>query len=201
MHPTARSAIALFVTRRDPRIATVRLTASDLQAAYLSTVFRYVVARIGPGAEAEDVTADVFTSAFQSLHRCPQPHTSSSDDPIRAWLLGIARRKLTDIYRRRTRRPETTLAPTFPAPEAESPEAQILAGEAIQTLKTILDSLPELQREALRLKYLEELSLTEIGMVLGKSPNAVGQLLHRARQAVRARGIAYFGEDNMETEI
>ncbi len=51
------------------------------------------------------------------------------------------------------------------------------------------------------MKYLEELSLVEIGIVLGKSPNAVGQLLHRARQTVRERGNAYFGEDENITEV
>ena len=60
-------------------------------------------------------------------------------------------------------------------------------------LEGILSRLPELQREALLLRYIEGLNLSEIGLILHKSPNAVAQLLHRARQAARTQGASYFG--------
>lgn len=201
MQSKPKSAIAIFLPRGKLRTEVAQPSAADLQHRYLGTVFNYVVARIGAGAEAEDITAEVFSAAFRGLHQCPRQPATDDHDPVRAWLLGIARRKLADVYRRRTRRPESALDVTLPAPTSESPEALALAEEATQTLRAILEELPELQREVLRLKYLDELTLVEIGMVLGKSPNAVGQLLHRARQAVRERGIAYFGEDGNNTEI
>jgi RNA polymerase sigma factor (sigma-70 family) len=183
-----------------PRAATPAPTAGDLHRSYLGAVLRYVNARIGPGAEADDITADVFGAAFAALHRCPRPAADPDHDPVRAWLFGIARRKLADAFRRRTRRPETALRSTVPAPDHQAPPCRLLADEAARTLQTILDDLPDLQREALRLKYLEELSLVEIGLILRKSPGAVSQLLHRARQAVRARGAAYFGNAGGEEE-
>ena len=177
-----------------------------LQRRYLASVLNYVTARIGPGgfAEAEDTTAEVFAAAFASLARCPSSQAAESssntelnretgDDPVRAWLFGIARRKVADSYRRRTRRPQTALPPDHAAPACQGPEPRFLADEAARTLQTVLAELPEVQREALLLRYVDELSLTEIGQVLGKSPNAVAQLLHRARQNARAQGAAYFG--------
>ncbi len=186
-----------------PRAVVASLSATDLQRRYLSTVFRYVAARIVGGTEAEDITADVFSAAFQRLGACPKPAATGDDDPVRAWLFGIARRKLADAYRRRTRRPEVALDATVPASPHFAPEVQLLADEAAHTLRTILDTLPEMQREALRLKYVEELSLEEMGWVLGKSPGAVGQLLHRARQTVRLRGAGYFTDlsDNEDTHL
>ncbi|MBC7805470.1 MAG: sigma-70 family RNA polymerase sigma factor [Akkermansiaceae bacterium] len=177
-----------------PRAAVAPLSATELQRRYLSTVFHYVSARIQGGTEAEDITADVFSSAFAALHSLPKRAATGDDDPVRAWLFGIARRKVADAYRRRTRRPEEELQANMPAPPHDAPESQVLADEAAMTLQSILDALPEMQREALRLKYVEELSGEEMGWVLGKSPNAVGQLLHRARQAVRVRGADYFGD-------
>lgn len=171
------------------------LSAADLQHRYLSAVLNYVSVRIAAGMDAEDITAEVFTAAFTSLRSCPNRTTTDGDDPVRAWLFGIARRKLADAYRKRTRRPEISLDIAHPAPPQQNPESRALAEEATETLQAIMDALPEIQREVLRLKYLEELSLKEIGWVLGKSPNAVSQLLHRARQTVRERGNDYFGND------
>jgi RNA polymerase sigma-70 factor (ECF subfamily) len=114
---------------------------------------------------------------------------------MRAWLFGIARRKIADYYRRRTRRPQTLLTERHPAPNEQNPEPLFLADEAARTLYGILSSLPDDQREALRLRYIDELSLGDISRILGKSPNATGQLLHRARQAIRVRGADYFGTD------
>ncbi len=177
------------------RASVLPLSATDLQRRYLDVVFRYVSARIRGGTEAEDITADVFSSAFAALDAIPKRAvTTGDDDPIRAWLFGVARRKIADAYRRRTRRPEVALEEGVPAPSHDGPESLVLADEAARTLRAILDTLPEIQREAMRLKYVEELSAEEMGWVLGKSPGAVGQLLHRARQAVRVRGADYFAE-------
>lgn len=167
-------------------------TAGELHRRYLGTVLNYVSARLGPGPEAEDVTAEVFGAAFASLHKCPRQPAREEHDPARAWLLGIARRKVVDVHRRRKRRPEAALGPELPSAPGNDPEARMLSAEASHTLQAILDGLPELQREVLRLKYLEELSLVEIGRVLGKSPGAVGQLLYRARQSARRVGAEYF---------
>ena len=64
-----------------------------------------------------------------------------------------------------------------------------------QVLRQILDLLPPLQKEALLLKYVEQLSLTEISLALGKSETAISQLLYRARQSARAHGRPYFCEE------
>ena len=196
MLPVTKSLVKIPLPFWKARSIAAPLTPEDLRDRYLSAVYRYVVARIGVGPDAEDVTADVFAAAFTSFSRCPQRGATASEDPARAWMLGIARRKVADVLRRKTRRPETPLMPALIAPEAESPESRAMANEAARALQTILNELSEIQREALRLKYIDELSLVEIGLILGKSPVAVGQLLHRARQAARTRGSAYFGDES-----
>jgi RNA polymerase sigma-70 factor (ECF subfamily) len=172
-----------------------RLTPGELPSRYLATVVRYATARLGPGAEAEDVAAEVFVAAFASWKHCPTPASDGADhDPVRAWLLGIARRKVADALRRRQRRPESELSEAQTQQEAGSPEEELLGDEALEQLKAVLAALSEDQREALRLKYVEELSLVEMGIILKRSPAAVGQLLHRARAAARLKGSAYFEE-------
>jgi RNA polymerase sigma-70 factor (ECF subfamily) len=193
MHSTAaKLAERLSVPLWKRATATQPLPSGELHRRYLPAVLRYAAARLGAGPEAEDAAAEVFAAAFGVLHRCPREAATEQSDPVRAWLIGIARRKVADVLRRRSRRPEAALDASLAAPATQGPEASALSAEARHTLRAILDALPELQREALRLKYVDELSLVEIGQVLGKSPAAVGQLLHRARQAARLRGSAYF---------
>jgi RNA polymerase sigma-70 factor, ECF subfamily len=190
---TTRSAFALPWKRE---VVVQCLAPGELPTRYLAVVVRYAAARLGPGGEAEDVAAEVFIAAFASWKHCPAPTAETADhDPVRAWLLGIARRKVADVLRRRQRHPESVLSETQPG--TTSPESAILGDEALCQLKAILAALPDDQREALRLKYVEELSLVEMGIILKRSPAAVGQLLHRARAAARAKGSAYFEETEL----
>jgi RNA polymerase sigma-70 factor (ECF subfamily) len=171
----------------------VPITANALQARYRETLWRYAAARLGNTPEAEDVVAETFATAFSRLDRCPESAESpgADHDPARAWLIAIARSKVIDALRRNQRHATSPLCDTLPDNQA-TPEADALTKEAAKELDGLLDILPALQREALLLKYVDELSLIEIGKSLHKSPNAVGQLLHRARQTMRERGSRYF---------
>jgi RNA polymerase sigma-70 factor, ECF subfamily len=172
---------------------TVPPSAVALQARYRETLWRYVAARLGNTPESEDVVAETFAVAFARLAKCPASADSpeAEHDPARAWLIAIARSKVIDSLRRCKRHATAPLADTI-ADCQPSPEAVTLSREASTELATLLDTLPTLQREALLLKYVDSLSLVEIGEILAKSPNAVGQLLHRARQTMRERGSSYF---------
>jgi RNA polymerase sigma-70 factor, ECF subfamily len=180
----------------------VPLTAATLQQRYQHHVWRYVCARLGNTVEAEDVTAEVFAAAFERILRCPAPaeDIDAEDDPARAWVMALARNKTVDILRRRTRRPETPFTPETPMPVVDSLEVGALSTEAAKVLHTLLIELPALQCEALLLKYVDELSLLDIANILGKSPNAVGQLLHRARATMREKGRSYFMDDLEEKD-
>lgn len=171
----------------------VPITASALQARYRETLWRYAAARLGNTPEAEDVVAETFATAFSRLDRCPVSVEipDADHDPARAWLIAIARSKVVDAVRRNKRHATSPLYDTLPD-NHDTPEAEALTKEAAAELDELLDTLPALQREALLLKYVDELSLIEIGKSLNKSPNAVGQLLHRARQTMRERGSRYF---------
>jgi RNA polymerase sigma-70 factor, ECF subfamily len=104
--------------------------------------------------------------------------------PSRAWLIGIARRKVADVLRRRGRESQEFVE----SAAAPGPAEAVLSADASTRLRKMLFSLPENYREVLLMKYAEEMSLSEIGRALRKSPNAVGQLLHRARAAARRQG-------------
>jgi len=163
-------------------------TAEGLHQRYLADVFSYVTRRVPDRQEAEDVTAEVFAAAFVAL---PAKKALSGPYP---WLLGIARRKIADSLRRRGRRGGRTQALTedLPVERAGLPEAALAREERARLLRGMLAALPEDQREALLLHYVEELPQAEMAVVLGRSAGAVNSLLQRARAAVYRQGHDYF---------
>ncbi|MBB6053997.1 RNA polymerase sigma-70 factor (ECF subfamily) [Armatimonas rosea] len=169
-------------------------TPTELLDRYFPLVLGYVSARLGPGPEAEDTAIAVFGELCLHPKRLPNSTPTEADDPARAYLVGMARRKVALVLRLRGRRREQPLEEPVVSVSVATPESAALGGESQEQLRAALARLPELQREVLLLKYREELSLIEIGQVLGKKPNAVGQLLHRAREALRKEVGDYFDD-------
>jgi RNA polymerase sigma-70 factor, ECF subfamily len=168
------------------------LTPAELPGRYLVLVLGYVTARLGSGPESEDIAIAVFGDVCARPQSLPKAPVTDDNDPVRAYLIGMARRKVAQALRLRSRRKEQSLDVLLPA--KGTPESAALAGESQEQLRAALARLPELQREVLLLKYREELSLVEIGLALGKKPNAVGQLLHRAREAMKRESGGYFDD-------
>lgn len=167
--------------RREPG-AWVRLQQHALDA-----VFGFAYLRCGRREDAEDVTAEVFAAAVASIEGF------RGDARVETWLIGIARRKLVDGARRRGRRPEV-LEAELPGAESldfqldgERPEEAFERREQAARARALILQLPELQREALWLHCVDQLSLAETARVLGRGENAVKALIHRARVTLRVR--------------
>lgn len=141
-----------------------------LREKHLAALLAYAQRRLGNRDDAEDAVAEVFGAAYSNLNRCPAPEWE------RAWLFGIARHKVADALRKRQKRAEVTLDTVA---EQQAPLDQYTEVHAF------LGTLRPEWREVLLLKYVEELSLAEIGRVLGKSEKAVSSLLQRARAAAQ----------------
>jgi RNA polymerase sigma-70 factor, ECF subfamily len=175
------------------------ITAAGLYARYLEAVFRYVLRRIPSVEEAEDITAEVFADAFVGLPRF------RGDCAPQLWLLGIARRKVGLAWRRRAARRELLASELAEGPaadplwetlvETEGPEAALMRVEARGVLRGLVAQLHPEQREALLLRYLEQLSVAEVAVVMGRSEASVKGLLRRARATLRQQGRGYFLED------
>ncbi len=176
------------------------LTAALLHERYLETVFGYVSRRVSPRQEAEDTTAEVFAAAFACL-------SGFQGASPQAWLLGIARRKIVDNMRKRSKRRETLASEMAVTPEAANilwekisgtapdPELLLQQQDARQHIRALVDALHPDQREALLLQYVEELSIAEIATVMRRSSHAINSLLQRARANIFREGRAYFLPD------
>jgi len=149
--------------------------AADLLALYdeaLPQVYGYLLSRCGQRALAEDLTAETFLAAVDSVRQ---------DRPVSiAWLVGVARHKLVDHWRRQARE-ERSLA-LVEAPAASDPWDPLL--DAV-TAREVLDRLGPHHRLALTLRYLDGLPVPEVARLLDRTLHATEALLVRARAAFR----------------
>lgn len=137
-------------------------------------MYGYLLPRCGSVADAEDLTAETFIAAVAALQR-PDPPSMSV-----AWLIGVARHKLVDHWRRseRERRGLATVGPNQP----DDPWEELLDTSAAHSA---LARLPGPQRAALSLRYLDGLTVTEIADHLDRTVRGTETLLVRARAALR----------------
>jgi len=145
---------------------------AQLYRRYVGPVHRYIYSRVGNRADAEDLTAEVFTAALRGLPAYRERGAFAG------WLFSIARRTVAGHHRRA--RPTTRLD-DLADPHAHDPDplAQVLADETSADLAQWLARLNEEQRELLRLRYAAGLTYRAIGEVLGKREAAVKMAVHR----------------------
>ena len=155
--------------------SSLTLKSREDPLAHLDDVVRYAYARLGSREEAEDVAMEVFQAAF----RFRSELTTKTNPSL--YLIGITRRKIADHLRnRRKQRGANTISLNDPSlSDIHSPPS-----ESLTELMQALETLPELQRDVLVLKYLVGLSINEVAQVIRKSPQAANSLLQRARESL-----------------
>jgi RNA polymerase sigma-70 factor (ECF subfamily) len=124
---------------------------------------------------AEDLTAETFLAAVAASRQ------GAVDDVTIAWLIGVARHKLVDHWRRQSRDDRSrTLAGR--RDDVEDPWEEQLDRAA---LHSALAQLNGHQRAALTLKYVDGLPVAQVAEHLDRSVRATETLLARARTALR----------------
>ena len=153
---------------------------TELYHRYLPGIYRYHLARTGHVQEAEDLTAQTFLTALESIS------SFSGRGSLSSWLFGIASHKLADHCRRsRIELPleqAEDLQSTVPLPVEVAMQHLELARVA-RVLRLIS---PE-RAEALVLCLFGGLSMAEAAHTVGKSEAAVKMLVHRGLSDLQAR--------------
>jgi RNA polymerase sigma-70 factor (ECF subfamily) len=146
---------------------------------YVTPVYRYVYSRLGHVADAEDLTARVFTEALEGLHRYREQGSFA------AWLFTIARHRVIDYYR--SQRPSLPLEEALDSPcDGIDPLGHLVQEEALRRLAALVAQLDEEQQELLRLRFAGGLTYSEIGGIVGRSEAAVKMAVHRLLHRLQA---------------
>jgi RNA polymerase sigma-70 factor (ECF subfamily) len=150
---------------------------------HVDEIYQFIYLRTGLRKDiAEDLTQEIFLEVYRGLSGfrglCSQ----------RTWIFRIARNKLNDFYRKQYQQKlEFIDIDTSEAEELYNLEQDILEDivEAFERDKVhrTLELLPQQYQLALVLKYIDEKSVKEIAVMIGKSPKAAESILQRAKHS------------------
>jgi RNA polymerase sigma-70 factor, ECF subfamily len=143
-------------------------------------VYSYLRARCSGRALAEDLTADTFLAAVGQIRR------GAVEAVTIAWLIGIARHKLIDEWRRAARRPQSQHLDDAPNDDRlidGLDQWDVVIDQHL--VGRVLAELGPHHRSALTLRYFDGLAVPDVADQLGRTVEATETLLVRARRRFR----------------
>ena len=134
---------------------------------------------VDSAADAEDVMQETLIAAWVGIRRVRAPASA------RAWLLQVARNRCRDYRRSPQRRDTPTEAPALEWHVNAAGRAAGPREDPVADVLSVLDDIPPHEREAIRLFYLQGLSIAEIAARARCPEGTVKRRLHDGRQHLR----------------
>jgi RNA polymerase sigma-70 factor (ECF subfamily) len=138
-------------------------------------LLRYLRGRVGSGAD--DVAAAAWLDAARGL-----TSFTGDDADFRRWLFTIARRRLIDELRRRGRRNDQ-LSPFAPEVATASGVDQL---DDLGAALDLVRLLPPDQADAVLLRVVADMDVSQVAAVMGKREGAVRVLVHRGLRRLQS---------------
>ena len=142
---------------------------------YIAQIYRFVVVKVTNKDEAQDLTHEVFLSAWQNL-----TNYKHQGFPFSSWLYQIARNKVIDHYRTKKDHADVYEIDEEFVKVASVVESNLDVRLAMDDIKKALTTLSDEQKDVIVMKFVEDLSNEEIAKAMNKSEGAIRLLQHRA---------------------
>lgn len=139
-------------------------------------IYRFATRRLGDPVAGQDAAAETFADAFTAI---PRFHWRGFR--FEAWLYTIARRRVADQLRARSRA-ERAATPQGPDPQPDP------AGGVLETMRVrdAIARLPGGERDVIELRFMEDLDVAQTALRLDRSEGAIRVAQHRGLQRLRA---------------
>jgi RNA polymerase sigma-70 factor (ECF subfamily) len=146
---------------------------------YQNGLFRYLLRFTGNTALAEDLFQQTWLKALTGIHRYDERK------PFEPWLFSIARHLAIDHFRKAS--PESLDEPESADVKSDEPShlERLLDRERRSRLERKLHELPPIYREAITLRFEEEMTFEEMSLVLRAPISTVKSRVQRALSALR----------------
>jgi RNA polymerase sigma-70 factor (ECF subfamily) len=133
------------------------------------------------GEDADDVQQEVWLTVYRNIGSLTNPGA------FRTWLFRTTRNRAIDFLRRRKRQQELVDEALAFASEANEPDDPDTGKIDEAVLDQALAELPVLLREAMLLRYRDDMSYAEIALVVGCPIGTVRTRLHHAKRRLEKR--------------
>lgn len=169
--------LAIRASKNDPEAF------AELYDLYVDKIYNYIYHKVGNTAEAEDLTAQVFTKAWEAIDSYQWQGYSFSP-----WLFRIAHNLVVDYHR--ARRPTVVLdvletRPHLTGSEGSRPEQILQDMMAMERVREAIGQLTEEQQTVIILRFIEGYSTADVAKIMGKRRGAIRGLQFRGLTALR----------------
>jgi RNA polymerase sigma-70 factor (ECF subfamily) len=146
-----------------------------------SKLYRFALKFVRDRHEAEDVVQEVMAKAW--LHRNRLGELVNFE----AWCMKVARNQSLD--RLKSVHYKTSIGTLNPDTEShnKTPYQHAELADRMRTVRNLIDSLPEKQREVIHLRDVEGFSYQEVADIVGMDVNLVKVTLFRARTTIKTK--------------
>lgn len=149
---------------------------------------------LGPDLKVKGGASDLVQETFIEAHKDFDQFRGASENDLRAWLRGLLGHRLANFarrYRQTSKRGidrevalqtgDSSASGTGGlAGDQPTPSRELMAREELEALEQILARLPDDYRQVIKLRYQDQMPFEEIGLVMGRSADAVRKLWLRA---------------------
>ncbi len=147
--------------------------------------------------DVEDLASSVWLDVARGISRF-----SGDENDFRRWLFTIASRRRVDAIREAKRRPTTTWQRPDGTPRAAPPSAPDTAEVADRTAAldravALVQQLPDDQAEAVLLRVVADLSVTEVAQIMNRREGHVRVLVHRGLEKLSALSVTKPPDETM----
>lgn len=141
-------------------------------------VYNFQLKRINNEANAEDITIESFTRAFEKINTYNEKYL------FKTWLITISKNLHIDQLRKNKNLFNDLDSSIFHqiVETSPSPEDDLINEQKLNTLKKNIDKLKPVYRKAIKLRFFEELSYKEIAFKLDQPINNIKVRIMRAKR-------------------
>jgi len=163
---------------------------SEIYDFYVVRIFRFIYLKTSSKETAEDLASEVFLRYWKRIKngmRDKNLSKSIADDKIGPFLYKISRNLIIDFYRRKeilTVEIDDNIKDKI-KDQNKDILAEINAKQEVEEMMKTLAKIKDEYREIIILRYIEELSMSEIAEITGKNSGSIRVLLHRAIKALK----------------
>lgn len=146
---------------------------------HITKIYRFIYLKVDSSETAEDLCSDVFIRVWKGFSNI---ESKQIENP-QAFIYQIARNVIADHYREKSKTKIVAIEEI--AESTNSAEEEVIVSLEMDQIRKTLLKLNEDYQNYVIWRYLDELSISEISQIVGKSQDSVRVGIHRALQALR----------------
>lgn len=155
---------------------------------YVEKIYRFVFFKINSQEIAEDLTSEVFLRGWKAFQESKEDEKKEKEiENLPAFLYQIARNVVVDFCRKNGQIKVVSAEYNDVADPHPGAEEKAALNSEIEGIRLVLSDMKDEYKEVITLRYLNDLSTTEVAGILGKSEGTVRVTLHRALKDLKSK--------------